>query len=381
MLQSKLPHLGTTIFTTISALATKHEAINLGQGFPDFALDEKLVELVAEAMRNGYNQYAPMPGLLSLRQSLSEKIWKSYQKHVEADTEITITAGATQAIFTAITAVVQKDDEVIVIDPAYDCYVTPIELCGGKVVYHSLQAPGFKIDWQRLKSQITPRTRMLILNNPHNPLGTCLDEEDMIQLQKVLEGTDILLLSDEVYEHIVYAPARHLSVLAYPELYKRSFVVFSFGKTFHATGWKLGYIVAPEYLMREFRKVHQYNVFCVNTPMQQALSEYLKDEKNYLGLADFYKEKHTFFENGMKQTALVPLSCAGTYFQLYSYQNISDEKDVAYAEELITEYGVAAIPLSVFYHDKKDQKLLRFCFAKKEETLSLAIERLQRVGR
>jgi len=369
---SKLPTVGTSIFTTMGALATKHDAVNLSQGFPDFDLDNGLIDLVTKYMKLGANQYAPMSGVPQLRSVLSDKLYTSYGLRYDVDSEITITAGATQAIFTAISTFIKDDDEVIIFTPAYDCYAPAITLNGGKAIYCPLASPDFKIDWQLVKKMITMRTKMIIINTPHNPTGSVASEEDMKMLESIVKDKDIIVLSDEVYEHIIFDDVAHESICKYPTLASQAMAVFSFGKTFHATGWKMGYIVGPERLMKEFRKVHQFNVFSCNTPVQYALAEYLANASNYQGLGGFYQEKRDFFQNAIRDSRFKLLPSKGTYFQLLSFEGISDLSDVDYAIELIEKYNIAAIPVSVFYKEKRDDKVLRFCFAKKEETLNKA---------
>jgi len=371
---SKLPNVKTTIFTVMSKLAKKHHAINLSQGFPDFDTDSKLIELVTEAMKKGYNQYAPMQGVFALREQILEKFNNLYQSTYHPNTEITITSGATQAIFTIIIAFIHKDDEVILFKPAYDCYEPAIDLQEGKPIYVQLKAPNFRIDWNKVKQLINSKTNMIIINSPHNPSGTIWTKEDMLALEKLVKDTDIIILSDEVYEHIIFKDKPHQSLCLFPHLKERSFIVASFGKTFHNTGWKIGYCVAPKALMHEFRKVHQFNVFCVNHPMQIAFSEYLKNENNYLSLNSFYQDKRDYFLNGLQNSRFKFTPSQGTYFQLLDYSAITDENDVDFAKRLAIEHQIAAIPISVFNTDGLDQKMLRFCFAKKEETLQRAIE-------
>ena len=366
---SKLPDVGTTIFTVMSALANEHGAINLSQGFPNFDTPQDLKDKVAYYLQNGKNQYCPMAGLIGLREVLADKMHIAYGLKINPQTEITVTAGATQAIFTAITTFVDKGEEVILIEPAYDSYRPSIELVKGVPVPYELSAPDFKIDWDELGALITVRTRMIIINTPQNPIGKTLKEEDLLALQKITEGTDIIVLSDEVYEHLIYDGQLHQSVARFPDLYNRSLLVYSFGKTFHSTGWKIGYCVGPEYLMNEFRKVHQFNVFCVNSFEQYALADYLQDPKPYLELPDFYQQKRDFLQNALKDSKLKPLSSEGTYFQLYDYSEISDEPDTEFAKRMTTEYGVAAIPVSVFYSSKKQNGVIRLCFAKTEDML------------
>lgn len=369
---SKLPDVGTTIFTVMSQLAAEHGAINLSQGYPNFDTPQDLKDKVAYYLQNGKNQYCPMAGLIDLREVLADKMHKSYGLKPNPDTEITITAGATQAIFTAITTFVDKGEEVILIEPAYDCYRPTIELVKGVPVPYELSAPDFKIDWDELAALVTIRTRMIIINTPQNPIGKTLKQEDLEALQKLTAGTDIIVLSDEVYEHLIYDDQIHQSVARFPELYERSLLVYSFGKTFHSTGWKIGYCVGPEILMSEFRKVHQFNVFCVNSFEQYALADYLKDPKPYLGLPAFYQQKRDFLQSALEGSKLKPLPSEGTYFQLYDYTEISDEPDTEFAKRMTTEYGVAAIPVSVFYSSRKQNGVIRLCFAKTEDMLEEA---------
>jgi methionine aminotransferase len=379
LIKSKLPKVGTTIFTVMSQLANETKAINLSQGFPDFESSDELINLVTEAMKKGLNQYAPMAGVFELREQISQKIEKLHGAKYHPESEITVTAGATQAIYTAIAATITEGDEVIIFTPAYDCYEPAIELNGGKTVFIQMHAPNYKIDWEDVKKMINQRTKMIIINTPHNPTGTILQEKDMLALEKIVADTDIIVLSDEVYEHIVFDDKKHQSASKFPHLMERSFIVSSFGKTFHNTGWKMGYCVAPKNLMKEFRKAHQFIVFSVNTPMQYALAEYLKNEDNYISLNGFYQQKRDFFVNLIKDSKFDILPSKGTYFQLLSYKGISDEKDTDFAVRLTKEYGVASIPVSVFYQKNIDDKILRFCFAKEEETLIKAAEILNRV--
>jgi methionine aminotransferase len=378
-LSSKLPHVGTTIFTVMSKLAQECGAINLSQGFPDFPIDAKLIDLVDKSMRAGHNQYAPMPGMPSLREAIAAKVQRLYGFTYDPETEVTVTAGGTQAIFTALGAVVHPGDEVIIIDPAYDCYAPTVELFGGRPVHVRLGAD-MKFDARAVKAAITPRTRMLMVNTPHNPAGTILRDADMRGIADLLRGTDILLLSDEVYEHLVFDGEPHASAINYPELRERAFVVFSFGKVFHATGWKMGYAVAPKPLMAEFRKVHQFNVFSANTPMQHALATYMQEPAHYEQVSAFYQAKRDRFAAGMRNSRFKLLPCEGSYFQTADYSAISDEGDRAFAERVAREFGVATIPLSPFYNEPPpEQRLLRFCFAKQDATLDAAIEKLCRI--
>ncbi|GAA0791741.1 pyridoxal phosphate-dependent aminotransferase [Cupriavidus gilardii] len=376
---SRLPNVGTTIFTVMSALAAEKNAVNLGQGFPDFDCDPKIVDAVTRAMQGGLNQYPPMAGVPKLRQAIADKIGKLYGRAYDADSEITVTAGATQALLTAILCAVHPGDEVIVLEPCYDSYLPAIELAGGKPVPVTLDAPHFRIPFDRLAAAITPRTRMILINTPHNPTGTIWREEDMRQLAELLAGTDILLLSDEVYEHMVYDGQSHQSVARHPELARRSFVVSSFGKTYHVTGWKVGYVAAPAALMAEFRKVHQFNVFTVNTPVQHGLADYMVDPAPYLELPAFYQAKRDYFRAGLADTRFRLLPSDGTYFQCVDYSAISDMSEADFAMWLTREIGVAAIPVSAFYSQPRESGVVRFCFAKREETLALALERLRKL--
>lgn len=376
---SKLPHTGTTIFTVMSALAKQHDAINLSQGFPDFSSSERLLQLVNEYMQAGYNQYAPMAGVPPLLEQIADKIHRLYDLAVDASKEITITAGATQALFTAITTFIHPGDEVIIFEPAYDSYRPAVELNGGIVVGHALRAPDYRIDWEAVKRSISSRTRMIIINSPHNPTGMVMDRSDMEALIRITRGTNILVLSDEVYEHIIFDEHEHQSVLRYPELWQRCLATYSFGKTFHNTGWKVGYCVAREELMSEFRKVHQFNVFSVNTPIQHALADFLKDPASYQSLPGFFQQKRDFFLRQMQGSRLRPLACDGTYYCLFDYADISDRPDREFAEWMTREIGVAAIPVSVFYAEKNDDRVIRLCFAKRESTLAAAAERLRSI--
>ncbi|MGH1334838.1 MAG: methionine aminotransferase [Aureispira sp.] len=374
---SKLPNLGTTIFSVMSALANKHGAINLSQGFPNFDCDPVLKDLVTHYVQEGHNQYCPMVGLPALTAQLAQKIERLYGTIYDPAQEINITSGATQAIFSAIHAFVHPGDEVIIVEPAYDCYGPSIQLAGGVVRPYAITAPDWKIDWEALGQLVTPKTRMILLNSPHNPSGSLLTAADFEALTALVKDTNILILSDEVYEHLVFDEQEHASILRYPALRERSLAVYSFGKTLHVTGWKLGYIVGDKALMKEFRKVHQFDVFSSNTPMQYAIADYLKDEKVYLHLAPFFQAKRDFFLEQLKDSAWEFTPSAGTYFQVASYANISDEPDTAFAKRLTIEHGVAVIPLSVFYHNNLDHKVVRFCFAKTEDVLEQAGERLR----
>ncbi|MFC1733011.1 methionine aminotransferase [candidate division KSB1 bacterium] len=376
---SKLPKVGTTIFTIMSKLALDHNAINLSQGFPDFDVSEELINLVSDYMEKGHNQYAPMQGLPKLREVISKKVRNLYGVHYDTDKEINITAGATQALYTAITSVIREDDEVIIFEPAYDSYVPAIKLNGGVPVYVELKPPKYGIDWDEVKKKISHRTRMIVLNSPHNPTGSVLSAFDIEQLQQAVHGTDILILSDEVYEHLIFDKKQHESICMYPELAARSFVVFSFGKTFHATGWKMGYCLAPEIIMNEFRKIHQFVVFTCNTPVQHAIADFLEDKNNYLTLGEFYQQKRDHFVNAIRDSRFKVVPSYGTYFQLLDYSAITEENEMDFAVRLTKEFGVAAIPVSVFYHNNSENKVLRFCFAKKEETLDKAAEVLCKI--
>ncbi len=376
---SKLPQTGTTIFTLMSALATEVGAINLSQGFPDFDTSPELIELVNTAMKNGHNQYAPMPGVLALREQIAQKTEKLYGAAYDPDTEIPITAGGTQAIFTAITAVINANDEVIIFEPAFDCYAPAIKLMGGIVKSLELEPPDYRIAWDMVKRLINSKTRMIILNSPHNPTATILHKEDIDELSALVKNQDILILSDEVYEHLIYDGETHHSMARYPELQQRSFIIASFGKPFHATGWKVGYCMAPAFLMHEFRKVHQFLVFSVNAPIQYAIAEYLKNENTYLSLPGFFQQKRDYFRKGLEQSRFELLPCFGTYFQSVTYNNITEEKDSDFSLRLTKDIGVASIPTSVFYTKGTDHHVLRFCFAKRQETLDKAVERLLKV--
>lgn len=371
-IKSKLPNSGISIFAKMTALANQHGAINLAQGFPDFLSSVKLIENVYAAMRRGNNQYAPMPGVLSLREKIAEKVATIYGRNYSPETEVTITAGATQAIYTTITAIIREGEEVIIFEPAYDSYAPAIRLSGGVPIPVELRAPDYKIDWEIVKKSVSQRTRMIMLNTPHNPTGGVLSKDDMAQLEKIVAGKDIFILSDEVYEHIIFDNKRHESVLYYPNLCERSIVIFSFGKTYHNTGWKIGYILAPEFITKEIRAVHQFEVFSVNTPIQHALAEFMQDPNEYLKVQAFYEQKRNLFNNLMKGSRFKIKPAAGTYFQLADYSAISDKSDMDFAEELCIQHKVAAIPLSPFYRQGSNDKILRFCFAKQDETLEKA---------
>jgi len=382
-LESKHPNMGTTIFSVMSALAAEVGAVNLGQGFPDFECDPLLVNQVTLAMQEGLNQYPPMPGAAPLREAVSQKIKTLYGRHYDANSEITVTAGATQAILTILLAVVHPGDEVIVLEPCYDSYVPNIAMAGGVVVRVPLTPGTFRPDFNKIESAITPKTRAILINSPHNPSGMVWRHEDMLKLQEILSATQVLLISDEVYEHMVYEPLKHYSASSYPGLAERAFVVSSFGKTFHVTGWKVGTVAAPSALTTEFRKVHQFNVFTVNTPVQHALARYLEDPGPYLELPKFYQRKRDLFREGLTQTKFRLLPGEGTYFQCVDISELSvPEKNLGESEFckwLAKEIGVAAIPMSAFYGDGFDQNVIRFCFAKQDKTLKTAIERLAKL--
>jgi methionine transaminase len=378
LINSKLPNVGTTIFTVMSGLATKTGAINLGQGFPDFPMDPELVELVAKAMRDGFNQYAPMPGHPPLLETLAEKIESLYKYSVDPQSEITITPGGTYAIYTALSTVLQPGDEVIVFEPAYDSYIPNILMNGAVPVTVPLEYPSYRIDWVKARRAKTNKTRAIVLNSPHNPTGAVLSSDDIEELRRLVHDTNIYIVSDEVYEHIILDGKTHHSILRYPDLMERSFVCFSLGKVFHCTGWKLGYCVAPEHLTKEFRKLHQFNAFSCFTPTQVALSAFLQEPKHYLSLPAFMQEKKDFFQELMSATRFRALPTYGSYFQIYSYKEISDEPDAEFAKNLVARCGVAAIPVSAFYQSGKDDKVLRFCFAKKSDTIEQAVEKLKK---
>ncbi|UII81870.1 methionine aminotransferase [Flagellimonas sp. CMM7] len=378
-IDSKLPNVGTNIFTATGKLANENNAVNLSQGYPNFGADPKLLQLVDDALKGGYNQYAPMQGSVSLRTIISGKIENLYKKTYHPESEITVTSGATQAIFTAISAFVRPGDEVIVLKPAYDCYEPAIEVFGGKTVPVQLEGLDYTINWDTFKAAICSKTKMVIINTPHNPAGTIWSKNDMLQLQKILKDTNIILLSDEVYEHIVFDGKEHESVAKYPELASRSIICSSFGKTFHVTGWKIGYCVAPKTLMTEFQKVHQFNVFCVNHPTQEALAKYLETPEHYLNLGPFYQEKRDYFLNAISSSRFKMIPSSGTHFQILDYSDITTEGDTEFAERLIKDYKLASIPVSVFNLNNLDNKQLRFCFAKTKDVLDEAAEILNRI--
>ena len=378
-ISSRLPQVGTTIFTVMSALAQQHGAVNLGQGFPDFDCDPNLLDAVNDAMRAGLNQYPPMTGVPGLREAVAAKIAALYGHRFDAGSEITITAGATQAIITTVLAIVHPGDEVIVFDPCYDSYEPSIQLAGGTALHVPLTPGSFEPDFALIEAALSPRTRAIIVNTPHNPSATVWSAAQMRQLTELLRGTDVIVVADEVYEHMVYDGALHQSVARFPELAQRSFIVSSFGKTYHVTGWKVGYVAAPAPLMAEFRKVHQFNVFTVNTPMQHGLAHFMADASNHLGLPAFYQRKRDLFRAGLAKTRLRPLVTSGSYFQCVDYSAVSALPEAEFCAWLTSEIGVAAIPLSAFYQGGFEQRIARFCFAKKNETLELALQRLARL--
>ena len=383
VIDTKFPAIGTTIFTVMSALATEHQAVNLGQGFPDFDCDPRLVQCVTDAMQRGLNQYPPMTGVPVLREAIARKIETLYGRHYDATAEITVTAGATQAILSAILAVVRAGDEVIVLEPCYDSYIPNIDMAGGVAVRVPLTPGTFRPDFDKIRAAITPRTRAILVNTPHNPSATVWRREEWLALQELLQGTNILLLSDEVYEHMVYAPLTHLSAASFPGLAERAFIISSFGKTYHVTGWKVGYVAAPAALSAEFRKVHQFNVFTVNTPVQHALAAYMADPAPYLDLPAFYAAKRDLFRAGLAHTQFELLPSEGSYFQCVRIDGLGVPErhlpEAEFCQWLTREIGVAAIPLSAFYADGFDQRVIRFCYAKKDETLQLALERLAKL--
>lgn len=372
MIKSRLPEVGTSIFTVMSKMAADHGAINLSQGFPDFPVSDELIELIYKNMREGHNQYAPMPGAPALKQSIAKVVSETYNRPTDPDTDIIITAGGTEALYSAIAAFIREDDEVIILDPAYDSYDPAVRLNGGIPVHVNLLAPSFNVPWDTVVSKITKRTKAIMINTPHNPTGTVMSEADMKQLASIAEQHDLIVISDEVYERLIYEGGKHQSVLKFPELRKRSIACFSFGKTFHATGWKVGYTVAPADLTTEIRKTHQFITFAVNTPVQLAIATYLHNPENYLHLGQFYQAKRDFFLDQIKGSSFEPLKCLGSYFQLLSYRNINKKTEIEMAEWMTKEHKVASIPVSVFYKDGTNQQLLRFCFAKREETLEKA---------
>ena len=378
-IQSKLPNVGTTIFTVMSALAKEHNALNLSQGFPNYPSSQRLNDLVTNAMHTGYNQYAPMAGNLELRMAITNKFELLYKSTYHPEKEITVTAGATQAIYTIISAFVRPNDEVLIFKPAYDCYEPAIEVNGGKTITIQLSAPNYKVNWNEVDSKISSKTKMIIINSPHNPSGTIWSKEDMLQLQKLTKDTNIIVLSDEVYEHIVFDDEQHQSTCLFEDLKQRSFITASFGKTFHNTGWKIGYCCAPEYLMSEFRKVHQFNVFSVNHPAQKGIADYMQDPETYLSLNSFFQQKRDLFLSLISESRFNFKPSQGTYFQVLDYTEITDEDDINFAKRLTKEFKLASIPLSVFNEKGKDDKVLRFCFAKTDDTLIKAAEILCKI--
>ena len=378
-LQSKLPDLELTIFAVMTQLAHQHSAINLSQGFPDFDTYPELISLVEKYMREGHNQYAPMQGVMPLREQIAEKVYDMYGAQYDPVTEITVTSGATESIFAAITAAVSKDDEVIIVEPAYDAYAPVVQLSGGIPVYLQLKFPDYHMDWDEFAKAVSSKTKLIILNYPHNPTGAVLSQEDMSNLSRIVENTQALIVSDEAYEHIVFDGLRHESIARHPQLARRSFVICSFGKTYHTTGWKIGYCLAPEPLSTELQKIHQYLTFASNTPVQLAYAEFMQNKELYLNLPEFYQQKRDLFLELIAESRFRPLPCKGTYYQMLDYSQISDEPDIAVAKRLTAEHGVAAIPPSALYHQKEDHKVLRFCFAKKSETLEKAAEKLCRI--
>jgi methionine aminotransferase len=376
LINSKLPHIAPTIFTVMSSLAIEHKAINLGQGFPDYHMSKELISLVNKYMKQGQNQYTHMYGLPSLRNVIAEKVFDLYKSNINPEDEITITPGGTYAIYTSLTAVLRQGDEVIVFEPAYDSYIPNIEINGATPILVPLTYPDYKINWDLVKKKITPRTKMIMLNSPHNPTGSVLSKEDITALQEIVKDTNIFILSDEVYEHLIFDGLQHESILRYPELLQRSFVCFSFGKTYHCTGWKLGYCIAPAHMTKEFRNVHQFNCFSCNTPMQFALAEFLKQKESYIHVGSFLQQKRDFFQTLMQQTKFKPFPSHGSYFQLYSYKDISEESEKEFTMRLTRQFRVVTIPVSAFYKNGQDNKVVRFCFAKKTPTLEKAVKRL-----
>lgn len=378
-IESKLPDVGVTIFSVMTNLANKHQALNLSQGFPDFDTEPELIDLVTSHMQKGQNQYAPMQGVPALREKIAQKTREVYHATYDPETEITVTSGATEAVFAAITAVVQAGDEVIIFEPAYDAYAPIVRLNSGVPVFVQLQVPGYEIDWDRVKDTLSPKTRLIVLNSPHNPTGNVLNTSDMHTLQSVIADTSVLIMSDEVYEHIIFDDQAHESVSRYPSLASRSFVISSFGKTYHTTGWKIGYCLAPQQLSKEFQRIHQYLTFASSTPVQFAYADILEKKDLYLNLSGFYQQKRDLFLSLMASSRFKPISCRGTYFQMMQYDDISPEPDVDFARRVTIEHGVASIPVSAFYHDNKDDHVVRFCFAKRDATLERAAEKLCRI--
>jgi len=378
-INSKLPEIGTSIFAVMSKMASEYNAINLSQGFPDFNCSEELVEIVNHFMKKGFNQYAPMPGTIELRNEISKKVKRGYGKQYNPDTEITITAGATQALYTAFSSIVTQGDEVIIFEPAYDSYIPAIKINGGIPIPIKLNIVDFSIPWNEVEKKVNSKTKCIVINSPHNPTGAILKQTDIEQLEKIVKNKNIFIISDEVYEHIVFDDQKHFSLAASEELSKRTFVISSFGKTFHTTGWKIGYCCAPENLMSEFRKVHQFIVFAVNTPIQLAISEFMKNESNIYKLNKFYQNKRDLFRSLIKYSNFKIRNCYGTYFQLLDYSNISEKNDFEFAEYLTKEIGVAVIPLSPFYTDPTKEKLIRVCFAKQDKIIENAANKLSKI--
>lgn len=378
-IQSKLPEVGTTIFTVMSGLASQYNAINLGQGFPDYTMSDELVNLVDDVMKKGFNQYVPMQGYMPLRESLAEKAAFLYQANIHPENQITVTPGGTYAIYTALTTILRPGDEVIIFEPAYDSYIPNVEINGAIPVLINLKFPDYRIDWEEVRKRVSDKTRVIMLNSPHNPTGAVLSEDDLLSLRQIVKDTNILIVSDEVYEHLIFDGIAHQSMLRYPDLLERSFVCFSFGKTYHCTGWKLGYCISSPELMSEFRKVHQFNAFCCHTPSQVALSMFLKNKDAYLSLSGFMQEKRDYFLNLMTETKFSLLRSHGSYFICAGYDRISDEDDKAFASRITKDFGVATIPVSSFYKSGTDHKVIRFCFSKKKETLEAAVERLSKI--
>ncbi len=376
MIRSKLPNIGTSIFSVMSEMANEYRAINLSQGFPDFQVSERLIELVYQQMMYGKNQYAPMPGIMPLREKIAEKVFESFNHQYNPETEITITAGATEALYATISAVIQEDDEVIILEPAYDSYVPAIRMNGGTPIFLQMKLPDYKVDWNELNKAITQRTRMIIINTPHNPSGMVFTHEDMERLQKAVLSSKILILSDEVYEHIIFDGVAHQSVARYPQLIERSIIVGSFGKTFHTTGWKTGFCLAPAEITKEIRKIHQFMVYAVNTPIQYAVSLFMDHKEEIAKLPTLFQEKRDLFLSMLKGSSYKFTPSHGTYFQVLDYSDISQDNDMEFAEKLTKEFGIASIPMSAFYTNKPKLHLLRFCFAKSDDTLKRAVERL-----
>ena len=377
MIKSKVPNIKTSIFAVMSSMAKEYDAVNLSQGFPDFQVSKELISLVNKYMSDGFNQYAPMPGIPELRKQLSKKAEKQYSKTYNPDTEITITAGGTQALHSTISTIISDGDEVIIFEPAYDSYAPVVKLNGGRPVYIKLKQPDYLIDWEEVNRAVNSNTRLIILNTPHNPTGKVFSDEDILSLKKVVSGTKILILSDEVYEHIIFDGKSHNSLAKYPELADRSILVYSFGKIYHATGWKVGYCMAPEKITDEIRKIHQFSVFSVNTPVQYALAEFIQKEEEYLSLSEFYQEKRDYFNEMLIKIGFDIVPASGSYFQIVNFNTLTDETDFQLAERLVKKFGIAAVPMSSFYHNEENTKTLRFCFAKTNDVLEQAAEKLE----